>query len=342
MKVEALDRSLQAALQSKIDNKTKPLGALGKLEQLALQIGLIQNSLEPELKAPQLLLFAGDHGVVASGVSPYPQEVTQQMVMNFVSGGAAINVFCRQHNIAIDVVDAGVNGDLSFLDIVHAKVAGGTRNFLQEAAMSAEQFQQAKQTGANLVQEKHAAGCNVIGFGEMGIGNTSSAAVVFSLLSGIPIEECVGKGTGLDEEGVENKKRVLSLAIEKHGVDGNPENILQTFGGFELVMIYGAVLKAAQLKMLILVDGFIVTAAVCAAIASAPEVKDYCVFSHLSDENAHQKMLSFLHVEPLLQLNMRLGEGSGVAVTYPLVQSAVNFLNEMASFESAGVSNKDE
>lgn len=346
MNIQPLNRDLQQDLQNKINNKTKPLHALGKLEKLALQIGLIQNSLSPALNKPQLLLFAGDHGVVSSGVSPYPQEVTQQMVANFVQGSAAINVFCRQNNIAIDVIDAGVNGDLSSLDIHHEKVAMGTANFLERPAMTEQQFQQAKETGARLVKEKYESGCNVIGFGEMGIGNTSSAAILLSVLSQTPIEECVGRGTGLDDAGVEKKAALLKSAIEYHhknlentapdNID--PEAVLQIFGGFELVMIYGGVLQAAALKMVVLVDGFIVSAAVMAAIQQFPEVKGYCVFSHLSDENAHKKMLDFLQVEPLLQLNMRLGEGSAVAVTYPLIVSAVNFLNEMSSFDSAGVS----
>ncbi len=342
MKIAAINRELETALQHKIDQKTKPPGALGKLEHVALQIGLIQQSLEPVLQNPQLLLFAGDHGLVQAGVSPYPQEVTQQMVMNFVAGGAAINVFCRQHNIAIDVVDAGVNGDLSGLDIVHAKVAQGTANCLEGPAMTAEQFEQACKAARQLVVEKHSAGCNVIGFGEMGIGNTSSAALVFSVLSGMAVEDCVGRGTGLDDAGLAQKKAVLRQVINRHqGVEKTAPSVLQAFGGFELVMIYAAALQAAELNMIVLVDGFIATAAIAAAIHEAPALQDYCLFSHLSDEHAHKMMLDYLGVEPLLQLNMRLGEGSGVAITYPLIESAIAFLNEMASFESAGVSDKE-
>lgn len=334
--------ALRKALQEKIDAKTKPLGALGRLEALALQIGLVQQTLTPKLTHPCMLLFAADHGIAREGVSPYPQEVTAQMVQNFVSGGAAINVFCRQHGIAIDVVDAGVNADLSALPILHRKIAMGTRSFLKEPAMSATEFEAAMRCGQALVDDKAALGCNVIGFGEMGIGNTSSAALVFSLLAGVPLNDCIGRGTGLDDEGLERKRSLLNRACSAHAVDAkSPQEVLRVFGGFELVMICGAMLRAAEKRMLILVDGFIVTAALVAASRISPGLLDFAICSHLSGEKAHRQMLDYLAMEPLVNLNMRLGEGSGVAVTYPLVQSAVLFLNEMASFESAGVSQSE-
>ena len=338
--VHAVDRKLAEAIQHKIDQKTKPTGALGVLENVALQIALIQKSLTPTLIKPHLLLFAGDHGIVAEGVSPFPQVVTQQMVQNFVNGGAAINVFCKQHNIAIDVVDAGVNADLSGLPITQAKVAPGTKNFLNEAAMTAAQCEQAIARGAMLARATHESRCNVIGFGEMGIGNTSSATALFSALSCTSVGDCVGRGTGLDNKGLLHKTTVLKAALAKHGTLTDPFEILRTFGGFEIAMMVGAILAACEQNMLVLVDGFIASSAAAIAFALEPHARDYCVFSHLSNESGHKKMLDYLQVQPLVSLGLRLGEGSGVAVTYPLIESAVLFFNEMASFDSAGVSDK--
>lgn len=338
--VNAVDRDLQLAIQQKIDQKTKPPGALGVLETVALQIALIQQTLTPAINKPHMLLFAGDHGVVAEGVSPFPQIVTQQMVQNFVQGGAAINVFCRQHNIAIDVIDAGVNGDLFALPITHAKVANGTRNFLHEPAMTAVQCEQAIARGAMLARAASESRCNVIGFGEMGIGNTSSATALFAALSGTAVADCVGRGTGLDDKGLMLKTRVLEEALLKHGPLTDPFEILCTFGGFEIAMMVGAILAACERGMVVLVDGFIASSAAAIAFALEPYARDYCIFSHLSNESGHRKMLDYLQVQPLVALGLRLGEGSGVAVTYPLIESAVRFLNEMASFADAGVSDK--
>lgn len=340
--VPAVDRALQAAIQQKIDQKTKPPGALGILETVALQVALVQQSLTPTLQKPHLLLFAGDHGIVAEGVSPFPQVVTQQMVRNFADGGAAINVFCRQHGIAIDVIDAGVNGDLAGLPVTHAKVAPGTRNFLHEPAMTVTECEQAIARGAALARATAESGCNVIGFGEMGIGNTSSATALFAALSGVPVADCVGRGTGLDDAGVMHKTRVLEKALARHGALTDPFDILCTFGGFEIAMMAGALLAACEQGMLVLVDGFIASSAAALAFALEPHARDYCLFSHLSNESGHRKMLDYLQVQPLVSLGLRLGEGSGVAVTYPLVESAVRFLNEMASFADAGVSGKSD
>jgi nicotinate-nucleotide--dimethylbenzimidazole phosphoribosyltransferase len=340
--VHAVGQALSDAVRHKIDNKTKPTGALGVLENIALQIALIQKSLTPSLNKPHLLLFAGDHGIVAEGVSPFPQIVTQQMVRNFMNGGAAINVFCRQHNIAIDVIDAGVNGDLSDLAITHAKVASGTKNFLHENAMTAAECEQAIARGAALVRATGESGCNVIGFGEMGIGNTSSATALFAALSGISVEDCVGRGTGLDDAGLLHKTAVLKAALNKHGALTEPFDILCTFGGFEIAMMVGAMLAACEQRMVVLIDGFIASSAAAIAFALEPFARDYCVFSHLSNESGHLKMLDYLQVQPLVSLGLRLGEGSGVAITYPLIESAVLFFNEMASFDSAGIAAKTD
>ncbi|WP_343669343.1 nicotinate-nucleotide--dimethylbenzimidazole phosphoribosyltransferase [Chitinophaga sp.] len=341
--ITSLNNSLDAALTEKINLKTKPLGSLGKLEKLALQIGKIQNTLSPVLSKPTIVVFAGDHGIAKEGVSPYPQEVTWQMVYNFLQGGAGINVFARQHQIAIKVVDAGVNYTFApHPDLIDLKVAPGTQSYLHEPAMSMAQCSTAMSRAADLVAQLHADGCNVIGFGEMGIGNTSAAALLMSQLCNLPLEQCIGRGTGLDDKGLEKKKAILSEALRKQApADKSPLEILRTFGGFEVAMICGAMLKAAALKMVILVDGFITTAALLVAAALHPAILDYCVFAHQSNEQGHQQLLTYLKADPLLQLGMRLGEGTGAAVAYPLVQSAVAFLNEMASFASAGVSNKD-
>ncbi|HEY4787556.1 MAG TPA: nicotinate-nucleotide--dimethylbenzimidazole phosphoribosyltransferase [Bacteroidales bacterium] len=327
-------------LQHKIDNKTKPLGSLGVLEQIALQIGTIQNTLSPELKKPTIIVFAGDHGIVDEGVSPYPREVTMQMVMNFLNGGAAINVFCKQNDINLLVADAGVDFDFEpSLPLIHAKVGKGTRNILYTAAMTAEECQKAMDQGGGIVTLQHHKGCNIIGFGEMGIGNTSSASLLMSKFCQLPIEKCVGRGTGLDDEGLQNKISILRRALEKHPSAITPTEILATFGGFEIAMMAGAMLKAAELGMIIMVDGFITTSALISAYHFNKHIVKNCIFSHQSDEQGHKLMLDFLNVKPVLNLGMRLGEGTGAAVAYPVIKAAVSFLNEMASFESAGVSN---
>ena len=337
-----LSPALTPALQAKIDQKTKPPGALGALEVLALQAGLVQNSLAPALHNPHLVVFAADHGIAAEGVSPYPAEVTAQMVRNFVAGGAAINVFCRLHGLQLLVVNAGVRGSLADLGpaVRDECVAAGTRNFLHEPAMSAAQCQDALRRGAAVADDLHRAGCNVVGFGEMGIANTSSAAVLLHLLAGQPLAECVGRGTGLDDAGLRHKIAVLGRAVAAHpALDrANPLAVLATFGGLEIAQLCGALLQAAAHQMLILVDGFIVGAALLVAARLRPEVLAYCVFSHESAEAGHRHLLAALDARPLLQLGLRLGEGTGAALAYPLVQAAVAFLSEMASFESAGVS----
>jgi nicotinate-nucleotide--dimethylbenzimidazole phosphoribosyltransferase len=341
---------LQKELQHKIDNKTKPLGALGRLEEIALQVGLIQQSPRPAIRNPHIVVFAGDHGIAASGlVNPYPQAVTAQMVLNFMNGGAAINVFCRQHGIGLVVVDAGVNFDfgdpLSSKKLIHAKIGYGTRNYLEGDAMSREEAQRAIEEGKRITETLFHTVCNCIGLGEMGIGNTSSASLIMSFVTGIPVEECIGRGTGADDEQLEKKIFTLRKVFRSHlaSISGFPEplTILQSVGGFEIAMMVGAYLKATELKMIILVDGFITTAALLLARALDSTVQKHCIFAHTSGERGHEKMLQYLDARPLLNLDMRLGEGTGAAMAFPVIQSAVNFLNEMASFESAGVSGRE-
>jgi nicotinate-nucleotide--dimethylbenzimidazole phosphoribosyltransferase len=334
--------TLREQIQHKINSKTKPLGALGKLEEVALQIALIQETLTPDLVKPHIVVFAASHGIANEGVSAYPSEVTFQMVLNFLNGGAAINVFTRQNGIELTLVDAGVDHDFEPNEkLIDAKINYGTKSFLNQAAMSAEECQRAMEKGKEIVRNIAKTGCNVIGFGEMGIGNTSSAAVIMSKILQIPLEDCLGKGTGVNPDQYQNKINILTESIINHSeISDDPIKVLQTFGGFEIAMMCGAFLAAAEKKMVLMVDGFIASAAFLCAFKMNPKVKDFAVFCHLSEEKGHQLLLEYLEVKPLLNLDMRLGEGTGCAVAYPLLKSAVAFFNEMASFESAGVSDK--
>jgi nicotinate-nucleotide--dimethylbenzimidazole phosphoribosyltransferase len=338
---EPLDRSMAAELQHVIDTKTKPPGSLGRLESLGLQIGLIQRTLKPSIERPAIIVFAGDHGIATEGVSPFPQEVTVQMVANFIAGGAAINALSKAAGMTLEVVDAGVaNASPAAAGFVDAAIRRGTRNFAHEPAMTRDQVLQAIERGAARVRFHAALGTNVIGFGEMGIANTSAAACLMSRMCNVEIDACVGRGTGLDDAGLKHKCDVLAAALEKHAASTDPLETLATFGGFEIAMIAGAFLAAAEARMTILVDGFIVTSALLVAHALDPAVLDYCVFAHASDETGHRRMLEHFHAVPLLQLGLRLGEGTGAALALPLLRAAVAFINEMASFESAGVSDK--
>ena len=332
---------LAAQLQHIIDHKTKPTGALGVLENLALQIGKVFNSTAPEIKHPHLVVFAADHGIAQHGVSAYPQEVTSQMVKNFMEGGAAINVFCKQHRITLKIVDAGINYDFPpNLPIIHHKMGRGTQSFLHGPAMTPDQVHTCLHKGGEVTNSIYQVGCNTIGFGEMGIGNTSTAAVLMSLLCNIPIEQCIGKGTGVVNEKLDKKQQILKQAVNNYQGDQNSFYLMAHFGGFEILQMAGAMLQAKRNGMLILVDGFISSVAFLCAYKIDPKVKDNAVFCHQSDEEGHRLLLQTLDVKPLLQLNMRLGEGTGCAVAFPLLESATAFLNEMASFESAGISNK--
>jgi nicotinate-nucleotide--dimethylbenzimidazole phosphoribosyltransferase len=332
------DAVLSDALDAAIVNKTKPPGSLGMLESLARQIGLIQRTAQPAITEPALIVFAGDHGVVAEGISAYPQSVTWQMVENFLAGGAAINVFARQNDCALHIVDAGVNHDFGKRDgLIDRKVAPGTRNFAHEPAMTSEQCAQAMQHGAELVATLPG---NVLGFGEMGIGNTTAATAIMHAITHLPIEQCVGAGTGLTSDGILHKQKVVQRAVAQHVAMQSPLEILATFGGFEIAMIAGAMLAAAERRMVLLIDGFIVTSALLVAARLQPSILDYCVYSHCSDEHGHRQMLSHLGARPLLQLSLRLGEGTGSALALPLLHAAVNFVREMATFDSAAVSNK--
>jgi nicotinate-nucleotide--dimethylbenzimidazole phosphoribosyltransferase len=334
------DLGLEARLRHKIDHKTKPLGALGALESLALQLALIQRSESPALHSPQMVVFAADHGIAVEGVSAYPQAVTVQMVGNMLAGGAAINVFARQHGFALQVVDAGVAAELpAHPQLQPRKIAMGTKNLCHEPAMSRREAHAALAAGMEVM---HALPGNVVAFGEMGIANTSPAALLLARLTGASLEDATGRGTGLDDAQLLHKQGVLTRALACHPATQPIDVVgeLAALGGFEIAMMAGAMLQAASERRVVLVDGFIAGAAALVAGALAPQVRDYLVFCHRSAEVGHRLLLAHLQAKPLLELDLRLGEGTGALLAWPLVQSAANFLNEMASFESAGVSEK--
>ena len=345
------DAALAARLQDKIDHKTKPLGALGRLEALALRMGLILGSDAPALVAPQLVVFAADHGLAARGVSAYPPDVTWQMVHNFLAGGAAVNVLARQHGLALTVADCGVRRDFaappaaaadgaaaaSAAALHRCKLGPGTADSTQGPAMSAAQCAQALQNGMALVR---ALPGNALLLGEMGIGNTSAAALLLARLTGADLADCVGAGTGLDADGIARKTAVLRQALAANCDATAPLAALAALGGFEIATMTGSVLQAAHERRVIVVDGFITSSAVLVAARLAPQVLQRCVWSHRSGERGHALLLHSLGADPLLDLGLRLGEGSGAALAWPLLQSACAILREMASFASAGVSGK--
>ncbi len=332
------DAALAIALQHKIDRKTVPRGALGRLAALAQRLGTILGTPEPRLMAPQLVVFAGDHGIAARGVSAYPSDVTWQMVGNFLAGGAAVSVLARQYGIAQTVVDCGVRHDFAPADgLLVRKIAPGTQDCSSGPAMSADQCRAALNHGIDLVK---ALPGNALLLGEMGIGNTSAATLITARLGGVDVAEVTGAGTGLDAEGVARKTAVLREAMAANATATEPLDVLAAFGGFEVATMVGAILQAASERRVIVVDGFIASAAVLVASRVAPLVLQRCVFAHRSDERGHARLLQLLGAEPLLDVGMRVGEGSGAALAWPLLVSACAILNEMASFESAGVSDR--
>lgn len=334
------DAALEARLRRRIDNRTKPLGALGRIETLALRIGLVLRSEAPVFCAPQAIVFAADHGLAAQGVSAYPAAVTRQMVDNVLAGGAAISVFARQMGVALSVVDAGVAHDFSPRPgLIVAKVGRGTRDASLEAAMTAAQCAEAILAGRRVVRRLPG---NAVLPGEIGIGNTSSAALLLARLAGVPLHGAVGRGSGLDDAGLARKRAVLEGVLARHAAARSPLEALAAFGGFEIAMLAGALLQAAHERRVIVVDGFVVGAALLVARALAPAVLDHCVFAHRGAEAGHAAMLAALGAEPLLALDMRLGEGSGALLAWPLVDAAARMLTEMASFESAGVEQRAE
>lgn len=344
----APDEAIRPALQKKIDNLNKPKGSMGRLEELALQIGLIQQTTEPEFHHPCHLLFGADHGIEREHVSVSPREITWQQMINFTQGGAGVNMFCRQHGFELFIVDMGVDYDLMpYPGIINRKIAPGTRNFRYEAAMTPDEMNRCIDTGARMVTECHDRGCNVISIGEMGIGNTSPSSVWMHLLAGVPLERCVGAGAGLDHDGIRHKYEVLQDAVDNfrkaHPQEqataqaAYAEEVLRWFGGFEMAAAVGAMLRAAELRMTILVDGFIMTACMLMASRLNPSVVPYAVFCHEGNESGHKLMLEALQARGLLQLGLRLGEGTGAICAYPILQSALHMINEMNNFDNAHI-----
>lgn len=338
IEIPAPNEQIRPLLEQKINNLTKPKGSLGRLEELALQIGLIQQTLTPQLCHPQNIIFAADHGIVAEGVSVSPKEITWQQIFNFLHGGAGVNFLCRQHGFELKIVDAGVDYDLPYdRGIINRKVRRGTANFLHEAAMSEEEMERCLEHGAEVVEQCRKEGSNVLSFGEMGIGNTSASSLWMHTLTGIPLADCVGAGSGLNQEGVSHKLHVLQQALDNYRGNGTTVDLMSYFGGLEMVMAVGAMLQAAQRGMVILVDGFIMTNCILAASKLSPEVLKYAIFCHCGDEAGHRLVLDALDAKPILHLGLRLGEGTGAICAYPIIDSAVRMINEMDSFAHASI-----
>jgi nicotinate-nucleotide--dimethylbenzimidazole phosphoribosyltransferase len=339
--ISSIDRSMLAAIQEKIDNLNKPKDSLGRLEELAMQICLIQQTLEPSLAHPCHLLLGGDHGIEREGVSVSPREVTWQQMINFTRGGGGVNMFCRQHGFKLRIVDVGVDYDFSDVDvIIDRKIARGTKNFLYEPAMSEEEFNRAIQIGSDLVDDCIAEGCRILSIGEMGIGNTSPSSIWMSIFGDIPLKNCIGAGAGLDNDGIRHKYEVLSKALKNYQASiHQPSTIshLTYFGGFEMISAIGVMLRAAEHHLIILIDGFIMTACAIAAIRLYPAAQDYMIFTHCGDESGHKMMLDIVDARPLLHLGLRLGEGTGALCAFPIIDSAVRMMNEMNNFQKARI-----
>ena len=339
--IQPVNGDSAANAQRRLDRLTKPLGSLGRLEELAVHYARITGDVKPNVPRGVVFTFAADHGVAMEGVSAYPSEVTPQMVLNFLRGGAGVNVLARHTGVEVRVVDIGVAYDFGVVPgLIQKKIMRGTNNLLREAAMTRAQATEALQVGIDLATEAAQEGVGLIGTGEMGIGNTTAAAALMHVLTGVPVEQCVGAGTGLLPEGIAHKAEVIRRAVALHGPLHDPAEVLATYGGFEIATMVGAMLEAAAQRRILLIDGFIVSSALLVAARMAPAILDYCVFAHCSDESGHGRMLQALGVKPVLSLGLRLGEGTGAALVLPLVQSAVAFLNEMATFSSAQVSEK--
>ena len=339
--IHPVDRSMEAAIQAKIDNLNKPKGSLGRLEELAMQVCLIQQTLEPSLAHPCHLLLGGDHGIEREGVSVSPREVTWQQMINFTRGGGGVNMFCRQHGFKLRVVDVGVDYDLSNVPgIIDRKIACGTKNFLYEPAMGEEEFNQAIAVGVDLVDDCIAEGCRILCIGEMGIGNTSPSSIWMSLFGDIPLKECIGAGAGLNNDGIRHKYEVLSKTLKNYRAAIPQPSVISPlayFGGFEMIAAIGAMLRAAEQHLIILVDGFIMTACALAAIRLYPASQDYMIFTHCGDESGHKMMLDMVDAKPLLHLGLRLGEGTGALCAFPIIDSAVRMMNEMNNFQNAKI-----
>jgi nicotinate-nucleotide--dimethylbenzimidazole phosphoribosyltransferase len=325
-----LDRSHQAALRARIDGKAKPPGSLGRIEELAVQLGLIWHPAEPQAGRGVLLVFAGDHGLTQEGVSQYPSEVTVAMVKTFLAGRASANAFARAVGVDITVIDAGVAADLpAHPGLISAKIRHGTANAAKEAAMTMEEASAALARGCELATDAIRAGADVIAIGEMGIGNSASAALILHRLASAPLDYCIGNGAGQDDEGLARKRAALNRAAGRSGATAALD-VLAQFGGLEIAMMAGAVIGTASQRRPVIVDGFISSAAALAAVRLCPAARDYCVFAHRSAERGHGILLDALAARPLLDLDMRLGEGTGAVLAVPLLRAAARLLTDVA------------
>lgn len=336
--ITPIDKHRVQAVQTILDRKTKPMGSLGQIEDVARQIALVQNRERLSLARPLVLIFAGDHGISKTGVSITDSHVTQQMVSNFLAGGAAINCLCRANAIDLKVIDCGIEFPLvpTPSGLIDQRINAGTQNFVEQAAMTPEECARALMLGANLARREIAAGSELLAFGEMGIGNSSAAAAILAALTGAPADDCVGLGTGISPAQLRLKTQLVAQAVARVN-STDPLIVLQELGGFEIAQMCGAMLAAAEAKTLVLVDGFIVTAAALVAARLVPAARDYMIFAHQSHETGHQLMLEELRANALLDLGLHLGEGTGAALAIPLLRAAVEMYNNMASFDSAGV-----
>jgi nicotinate-nucleotide--dimethylbenzimidazole phosphoribosyltransferase len=337
--IENLDSTFMQQVRAELDQKTKPPGSLGRLEDLAAQIACIQKTIKPAITAAQVFVMAADHGIAHEGVSAYPQAVTAQMVLNFLAGGAAISVLAKANDAQVTVVDAGVAQSVpAHAFLLDRKIAYGTKNFLHEAAMTTEQVDKAFEYGKALTQDLANNGAVI--FGEMGIANTTSASALMHGLTGLPVAQCVGRGTGVDDHGVALKQNIIANAFRRNPATDDARELLSFYGGFEIAMMCGAMLGAAKARQIIIVDGFIASVAASLAIRMQPNVQSYMVFAHVSAEAPHRALLQSINADALLDWNMRLGEGSGAILALPLLRSACTMLSNMATFASAGVSGK--
>lgn len=337
--ISSVPRFLDDAIATHLSQQTKPPGSLGVLEDIATQVARVQQTLSPEVDPIWHGVFAASHGITHAGVSPYPSSVTAQMVANFLNGGAAINVMCREYKVALSLIDAGVDGELPHdPNLLRYPAGAGTQPFHEQPAMTQEQLVFCLQKGAEVVRNQ-AAEARVISLGEMGIGNTTSSTAILCALLQLEPEDLVGAGTGAPPEMQRHKSNIIRQAITRHQPQ-TPMDCLRCLGGFEIAMMTGAFLQAAAMGKLVVVDGFIATAAWALAAADQPQMQAYSLFSHLSSERGHAQVLAALDVQPLLQLNLRLGEGTGALAAIPLIRVAASLMREMATFSSAGVSNR--
>lgn len=339
MRIIPTNKSIAGIIQTEIDQKTKPLGSLGVVETLALQLGVIYQTKTPRISKPVVFICAGNHGITQKGVSAYPAEVTAQMLLNFKNGGAAINVLAKSFGLQVEIVNAGVDvSTIENLVNLNLPIANSTQDFSSQDAMTSIQCEAAIALGHERATACIENGTNFVLLGEMGIGNTSAAAVITSIMTGFPIDICVGRGTGLGDQALKEKQQVLGAAIEFHGREHEPLTVLRKFGGLEIAALVGIIFAAAQNGCAILVDGYITTSAALIAVALQPNVSDYLIFSHLSKEPGHRIALDHLAGTAILSLDLCLGEGSGAALAFPIVKAASEILSDMATFESASVS----